>query len=185
MPMITSNSNEGGGYVNTGTLGYMCTNESQAQDYEVENDATPLYHYRSSDFDDDFYTINPAGEVNLSGGPISFGTEDGDYVYQGIVGYVYTIPYGGGRKQVIDVGQIGPTGQCVDKSGWYQWNTTWTRDRYNTQRDSNDARTEGTPGVVGWGHPQNVTLIDDEANFEWFYGLTGAMKGFCAKVSWF
>ena len=98
-------------------------------------------------------------------------------MYQGIVGYVYTIPYGGGRKQVIDVGQIGPTGQCVDKSGWYQWNTTWTRDRYNTQRDSNDARTEGTPGVVGWGHPQNVTLLDDEANFEWFYGLTGAVKG--------
>ena len=175
---ITSNSNEGNGYVNTGTLGYMCTNEGQAQDYEVDNDATPLYHYRSSEFDDDFYTINPAVEVNLSGGPIApRDPEDGDYVYQGIVGYVYTIPYGGGRKQVIDVGQIGPTGQCVDKSGWYQWNNTWSRNRYNTQRDGNDARTEGTPGVVGWGHPQNVTLIDDEANFEWFYGLTGAVKG--------
>ena len=99
---ITSNSNEGGGYVNTGTLGYMCTNEGQAQDYEVENDATPLYHYRSSEFDDDFYTINPAGEVNLSGGPIApRDPEDGDYVYQGIVGYVYTIPYGGGRKQLL------------------------------------------------------------------------------------
>ena len=49
---ITSNSNEGNGYVNTGTLGYMCTNEGQAQDYEVENDATPLYHYRSSEFDE-------------------------------------------------------------------------------------------------------------------------------------
>jgi hypothetical protein len=175
---ITSNSNEGGGYTKSATLGYMCTNSGDAANYAVENDSTPLYHYRSSSFDDDLYTINPAGEVNLSGGPIPpKDAQDGDYVYQGILGYVYTIGYGGGRKQVIDVGRIGPTGQCVDKSGWYQWSTDWTMSRYNRQRDSSDARTEGTPGIVGWGHPGNIDIIDEEANFEWFYGLNGAVKG--------
>ncbi len=175
---ITSNSNEGGGYIMTGVLGYMCTNQGQAANYAIENDHTPLYHYRAANFDDDFYTIDPASEVNLSGGPIPpKDPEDGDYVYQGIIGYVYTVSYGGGRKQVIDVGQIGPTGQCVDKSGWYQWDEDWTQDRYNTQRNNSDSRTEGTPGVVGWGHPGNVDLIDEEANFEWFYGLNGAVKG--------
>jgi len=175
---ITSNPNEGNGYRNTGTIGFMCTSSSDAAAYNVDNDATPLYHYRASNFDDDFYTIDPASEVNLSGGPIApRDPEDGDYVYQGIIGYVYTISYGGGRKQVIDIGQIGPTGQCVDKSGWYNYTQTWSRARYNTQRDGSDSRTEGTPGVVGWGHPGNVSVADEEANFEWFYGLNGAVKG--------
>ena len=48
---------------------------------------TALYHYRkNADGDvDDFYTINPAVEVNLSGGPIPpREARQGEYVYQGI-----------------------------------------------------------------------------------------------------
>ena len=34
-----------------------------------------------------------------------------------------------------------------------------------------------TPGVIGFGNPDNAEIIDAEANFEWAYGLNGAIKG--------
>ena len=77
------------------TLGYIFTNLSDAQEYG--DDAVPLYHYRYGSYGassgkdiDDFYTINPAGEINLEDNPISCRKPlDREYQYQGILGYVY------------------------------------------------------------------------------------------------
>ena len=108
------------------TLGYIFTNLSDAQEYGP--DAVPLYHYRYGNYGassgkdiDDFYTINPAGEINLVDNPIPCRKPlDREYQYVGIVGYVYPADAPGAPQEtVIDVGKLGPTGQCVDKTGWY------------------------------------------------------------------
>ena len=64
-----------GKYYKCYTLGYIFTNLSDAQEYG--DDAVPLYHYRYGSYSaskgkdiDDFYTINPAGEINLEDNPI-------------------------------------------------------------------------------------------------------------------
>ena len=176
---ISSNTSEGSGWENTGTLGYIHTTESGAATHGA--DYTPLYHYYAgAPKYDDFYTTNPAGEVNLSGGPIPpSDPQKGEYVYQGIIGYVYTGGFGSQKaKQVVDIGLIGPTGQCVDKSGWYQWAEPWSYFRYRWgRRGDTDSRFEGPPNMNGWGDADYVEVADPDANFEWAYGLNGAIKG--------
>jgi hypothetical protein len=168
-----------GQYKEIGTLGYVYTNGSAVPGL------VPLYHYRHGDYSqssgkdvDDFYTVNPAKEVDLKGGPIAPKKKLKErYQYQGILCYVFSgdapdAP----RKQVRDVGQIGPTGQCVDKTGWYEFNDLWTWGTYQRGRGAAGDE-EGTPGVIGFGNPDNADIVSAEANFEWLYGLNGAIKG--------
>ena len=167
-----------GKYYKCYTIGYICTNQSDAEEYGT--DAVPLYHYRygsqgaSSGKDiDDFYTINPAEEVNLVDNPIPCKKPmDREYQYIGIVGYVYPADAPNSPKQqTIDVGRIGPTGQCLDKASWYQFEEDgpYSRPGYY--------RAVSTPGVVGFGNPDNAEKLSEDANFEWMYGLNGAIKG--------
>lgn len=172
-----------GQYKEIETLGYVYTNASAAPGL------VPLYHYRKGDYSkpngpaiDDFYTANPAVEVNLSGGPIPpKKAMKGEYVYQGILCYVFTSDAPDApQKQVRDVGLIGPTGQCIDKSGWYAFDpdpfSDYSYGRYRRGRPlSGDPA--ATPGVLGFGNPDNAEIISAEANFEWLYGLNGAIKG--------
>tara|TARA_A100001035_G_scaffold8379_1_gene5917 strand:- start:509 stop:4381 length:3873 start_codon:yes stop_codon:yes gene_type:complete len=179
-----------GKYYKCYTLGYIFTSLSDAQEYG--DDAVPLYHYRygsqsaSKGKDiDDFYTINPAGEVNLEDNPIPCRKPmDREYQYQGIIGYVYPADAPSApQQQVIDVGRIGPTGQCVDKTGWYEFDDetgpfnwrVYNRGGYPGGYPNGPA--SATPGVIGFGNPDNAEIIDAEANFEWAYGLNGAIKG--------
>ena len=84
---ITSNQNESN-YTNTGVIGYMPIGESDATKYG--DDYAPLYHYYSTRHSDNFYSHLPNTEVNLSGSPIPpSDAMGGDYVYQGVIGYVY------------------------------------------------------------------------------------------------
>ena len=169
-----------GKYYKCYTLGYIMTNLSDAQEFGP--DAVPLYHYRygsqsaSSGKDiDDFYTINPAGEINLDDNPIPCRKPlDREYAYQGIIGYVYPGDAPGApNERVIDIGKLGPTGQCVDKTSWY----AFPEDEEDTFSRRNYYRNSGTPGVVGFGNPENVEKTSENANFEWLYGLNGAIKG--------
>ena len=58
-------------YFNTGKLGYAFTSEAAALAYCSGGETpVPLYEYLHPD-PDHFYTIDPANEVNLSGGPIA------------------------------------------------------------------------------------------------------------------
>lgn len=121
------------------TLGYAFGSRADAEAWagaEQADNIYPLYHYRygsmnaSSGKDiDNFYTISPQNEVNLETGN---GGGDGpvdckdprseDYDYQGILCWVFGERPGDAPKQVIrDLAKIGPTGQCVDKRGWYAW----------------------------------------------------------------
>jgi len=183
-------SDNNASYQLVGKLGYVFTNAADAADYlgSGEN-ILPLYHYfkdnvihNGSAESDNFYTIDPSQEVNLSGGPVPpKDAMNGEYGYQGILCYVFrTDSLDAQKKQIIDIGKIGPTGQCIDKSGWYAWNqTTHTYDRY--RRNSNI----GTPATDGYGWPvgdvhgggSGVSILDTQANFEWLYGLNGAIKG--------
>ena len=165
-------------YLKIETLGYVFTSAAAAAQYGAE--VTPLYHYRFGNYTtsngasiDDFYTINPAHEVNLSGGPIAPKKRmKGEYLYQGILCYLFTNPAPDSpRKRVIDIGKIGPTGQCIDKSGWYQFPLTGFFS-YRSYRMSSQ-----TPGVIGFGNPDNAAVISENANFEWLYGLNGSIKG--------
>ena len=167
-----------GKYYDCYTLGYIFTNESDALQYGP--DAVPLYHYRYGNYSagsgkdiDDFYTIQPAEEVNLDGGPVPpKKLMDLEYKYQGIIGYVYPADAPNSpQERVIDVGKLGPTGQCIDKTSWYAFaqDGPYARPGYY--------RATSTPGVVGFGNPDNAEKISEEANFEWMYGLNGAIKG--------
>ena len=167
-----------GKYSESYTLGYICTNLSDAQAYGP--DAVPLYHYRYGSGSasrgkdiDDFYTIQPAEEVNLDGGPIPpKKLMDLDYKYQGIIGYVYPQDAPNApRARTIETGKLGPTGQCVDKASWYQFEEDGIYSRPGYYRAAS------TPGVVGFGNPDNAEKLSEEANFEWMYGLNGAIKG--------
>tara|TARA_B100000287_G_scaffold410505_1_gene438992 strand:- start:26521 stop:30366 length:3846 start_codon:yes stop_codon:yes gene_type:complete len=88
------------------------------------------------------------------------------------------------KKRVLDVGKIGPCGMCYDKSGWYDYGNptasppeAWSYFQYRQQFDANSNRTEGPPCVNGWGNPDNAEILQNEALFEWSYGLNGAVKG--------
>ena len=172
-----------------GKLGYVFPTAAAAQAGAAAGEtAVPLYHYfkdnvihNGSAESDNFYTINPAAEINLSGGPIPpKRAAQEEYDYQGILCYVFAQDSPDAtKKQVIDIGQIGPTGQCIDKSGWYAWNTTYSYSRYRTNIGV------GTPATDGYGWPvgevhgggSGVSIQDSDANFEWLYGLNGAIKG--------
>ena len=91
----------------------------------------------------------------------------------------------------VDVGRIGPTGQTLNKSGWYDYTDDdqfsygesgwgsggWSEFMYRQMRDSNSNAVEGPPAVNGWGNPDNVDMLSNDAQFEWAYGLSGAVKG--------
>ena len=191
--LTTSNSqpssNNGKPYYLVGTLGYIFTSLSDAQaEAGTGETPVPLYHY-FYDPEDDFYTIDPANEVNLKGGPIPpADPRDERYVYQGIFGYVFTgdnpdAP----ESEYKDIGKIGPTGQCVDKSGWYTWGNEGSGYSYRDYRKNSFGvnafgQPIGTPGVSGFGESGTAGIVggvqaDGDANFEWLYGLNGAVKG--------
>lgn len=165
-------------YLEVETLGYVFTSSSAASQYG--DVVSPLYHYRYGSYSaqygtgiDDFYTVDPAKEVNLSGGPIAPKKRmKGEYQYQGILCYLFknTSP-DAPRRRIVDIGKIGPTGQCVDKSTWYQFQPTGLFS-YVSYRISSQ-----TPGVIGFGNPDNAAVISENANFEWLYGLNGSIKG--------
>lgn len=83
-------------------------------------------------------------------------------------------PYGlGERRTIADIGQLGPTGQCVDKSGWYLYaGNDDSPYSYFSYR-----RLQQIPNQLSWGEANIVAITSDEANFEWSYGLNGAVKG--------
>ena len=184
-------------YLEVQTLGYVFTTEAAAAAYCSPGEAPkPLYEYLHPD-PDHFYTTEPEREVNLQGiaegAPVDPArSHDKEYVYQGILCYAFA-----NRAQdsptdtIVDVGRIGPTGQCIDKSGWYDysfgsqatWNGivngmgAWTEFMYRQMRDAPGVSVEGPPNILGWGWPDNVDILDNEALFEWSYGLSGAVKG--------
>lgn len=182
------------------TIGYGFATESAAGDFKgsTEN-AVPLYHYRKGVYQngqqgkdiDDLYTIDPASEVNLSGGPIApKDALSGEYVYQGILCYIFasdvvdapTIEY-------VEGTAIGPTGQCVDKTDWYDYGiegSGYGDDEYRrfdpasyanyvAESENSKGYAPTTPGTALW-NSDNVTIQNEDAHFEWFYGLNGAVK---------
>ena len=88
----------------------------------------------------------------------------------------------GPERRLEDIGKIGASGQCIDRSGWYQYTGTWTYSRYRRNQDGNGNRLEGTPGVNGWGDSNNAALIDTDGAFEWFYGANGPIKAEKAEI---
>jgi len=108
---------------------------SDAQDYADSGETVvPLYEYyksSSSSSRDHFYTVNPAGEVNLERGvpgvPNCKEARDEEYDYVGIVGYCFAKDSNqGSPRLMVDVGLIGPIGYStpVDyatRDGWYDW----------------------------------------------------------------
>ena len=185
-------------------IGYVFTSESDANAFKDPNeDVVPIYHYKYQNPDgvtygqdiDNFYTINPAQEVNLQGGPIPPARPfDQEYVYQGIIGYCFTKDSPVAPVESVNDGSfIGPTGHAIDKSGWYAYDSNNTGSgrysggpgySYNNYRmfdpvsysDGNGAN-PATPGLSGWGNALNgVEILSADANFEWFYGLSGATK---------
>ena len=158
-------------------LGYAYGSESAANASGVLNpgeSAVPLYHYKkNSDGDvDDFYTVNPATEVNLQTGvpgvPDPQNALEQEYIYQGIYAWVFLGTAPQAKKRYESTGKAFNTGE-VDRSGWYYYNTIWSRRRYE------DEPTD-TPAEQGWGEPTSVALASTDANFEWFYGKNGAVK---------
>ena len=181
-------------YKEVDTLGYVFATEADAQAYcSAGETPAPIYEYLHPD-PDHFYTIDPSKEVNLAdNSPIppaeAFGKE---YQYLGIIGWGFKnraldCP----TDLILDIGKIGPTGQNINKSGWYDytfgsqatWNGivngmgAWTEFMYRQMRDAQGNNVEGPPNVNGWGWPDNVDILDNEALFEWSYGLSGAVKG--------
>jgi len=178
-------------YKEVDTLGYIFTTEAHALAHCSAGETPyPIYEYLHPD-PDHFYTIDPAREVNLAdNSPIPpaevFGKE---YSYVGILGWAFaTRALDSPTDQIIDIGKIGPTGQCIDKSDWYDYSDDaqsnydeddagWSEFMYRQERSSTGALTEGPPNVNGWGWPDNVDIENNEALFEWSYGLSGAVKG--------
>ena len=177
-------------YKNVGLLGYAFTTAAHAQAYCTGSETPkPLYEYLHPD-PDHFYTIDPASEVNLAdNSPIPpLKSYNKEYNYLGILCYVFeTDVQDQPNKTVVDIGKIGPTGQCVDKSGWYAytsgnqkpWGSTtglWSQFMYQQMRDDQGNNVEGPPAINGWGYPGNVDATSNDAFFEWSYGLQGAVK---------
>ena len=183
-------------YKEVDTLGYIFTTEADARAYcSPGEDPAPIYEYLHPD-PDHFYTIDPANEVRLAdNSPIPPAESlDKSYNYLGILGWGFkTRALDSPTDLIRDIGKIGPTGMppCIDKSGWYDytfgsqatWNGIvqgmgpWTEFMYLQMRDSSGVSVEGPPNVNGWGWPDNVDVLDNEALFEWSYGLSGAVKG--------
>lgn len=185
-------------------LGYAFTSQADCQARCGTGEIPmPIYHYRKGSYSsgqsgktiDDFYTINPAAEINLSGGPIApKKAGSADYIYQGIVGYCFAgAPVDAPVRTIIEGPAIGPTGQCVDKSDWYDYdipgsNSRFTYDAYkkfdpssyaNYVAESTNSKgyAPTTPGVASWGNSTDgVSITNEDAHFEWFYGLNGAVK---------
>ena len=178
-------------YKEVDTLGYVFTSEADARAYcSTGEDPVPLYEYLHPD-PDHFYTIDPSQEVNLAdNSPIPPAEPLGkQYSYVGIIGWAFkTRALDSPTDLIRDIGKIGPTGQCIDKSGWYDYSHGdqldydesgggWSEFMYRQMRDSSGVSVEGPPNVNGWGYPDNVDIEDNEALFEWSYGLSGAVKG--------
>ncbi len=180
-------------YVECNTLGYAFATEAHAQEYCTGSEVpVPLYEYLHPD-PDHFYTVDPASEVNLAdNSPIPpLDPIHRQYSYLGILCWVFADDVRDQpNKLVVDIGKIGPTGQCIDKSGWYDytdddqysygspgWGTGgWSEFMYRQMRDSNGNHVEGPPAINGWGNPDNVEALSNDAFFEWSYGLSGAVK---------
>lgn len=123
----------GSGYVYIDVLGYVFNTEADAREYaDYDEDPVPLYEYyrsSSSDKKDHFYTVDPASEVNLNGGPIEpRDPRDREYDYVGIVGWCFAKDSGGSgtRRVYADQGLIGPIGygnpvSYATRAGWYDW----------------------------------------------------------------
>ena len=187
------------------TIGYVFTNATDAESYNdsTGDPVVPIYHYKYQNPDgvnygqdiDNFYTIDASREVNLQGGPTPPAQPfDEEYVYQGILGYCFTkdspvSPV----ESVTDGTAIGPTGNGFDRSGWYAYDENNTGSgrysgnpaySYNNYRMFDPVQYSGynganpaTPGLGGWGNgTDGVEILDANANFEWFYGLSGATK---------
>ena len=178
-------------YKEVDTLGYVFTSEADALAYCSPGETPkPIYEYLHPD-PDHFYTIDPANEVRLAdNSPIPPAESlDKSYNYLGILGWGFeTRALDSPTDQIIDIGKIGPTGQCIDKSDWYDYDddaqsdydeddTGWSEFMYRQGRDSSGNLVEGPPNVNGWGWPDNVDVTNNEALFEWSYGLSGAVKG--------
>ena len=181
-------------YKEVDTLGYVFTTEADAlANCSPGETPRPIYEYLHPD-PDHFYTIDPANEVRLAdNSPIPPAESlDKSYNYLGIIGWAFeTRALDAPTDTIVDVGRIGPTGMCIDKSGWYDysfgsqatWNGivngmgAWTEFMYLQMRDATGVSVEGPPNVNGWGWPDNVDVLDNEALFEWSYGLSGAVKG--------
>ena len=178
-------------YLEVDTLGYVFTSEADALAYCSPGETpAPLYEYLHPD-PDHFYCIDPSQEVNLAdNSPIPPAEALGkQYSYLGIIGWCFkTRALDAPTDTIIDVGKIGPTGQTINKSGWYDYTHGdqldydesgggWSEFMYRQQRDSSGASVEGPPSVNGWGWPDNVDALDNECFFEWSYGLSGAVKG--------
>ena len=181
-------------YKEVDTLGYVFTTEADAlANCSPGETPRPIYEYLHPD-PDHFYTIDPANEVRLAdNSPIPPAESlDKSYNYLGIIGWGFeTRSLDSPTDTIVDVGRIGPTGMCIDKSGWYDysfgsqatWNGivngmgAWTEFMYLQMRDATGVSVEGPPNVNGWGWPDNVDVLDNEALFEWSYGLSGAVKG--------
>lgn len=164
------------------TLGWVFPSQAAAMAYAGSNEtAVPLYHYlmRKAPVTkgmhiDDFYTTDPANEINLVGGPIAPRDPlDQEYVYQGILCWLFREDAPDAPlKKVIEIGKVGPTGQCIDKSLWYQFQPGFGQYSYWSYR-----RGGNIPGLIGFGNPANAAIISADANFEWLYGINGAIKG--------
>tara|TARA_B100000700_G_scaffold324742_1_gene431683 strand:- start:28 stop:4167 length:4140 start_codon:yes stop_codon:yes gene_type:complete len=178
-------------YKEVDTLGYVFTSEADALTYCSPGETpVPIYEYLHPD-PDHFYTIDPSVEVRLAdNSPIPPKESlDKSYSYLGIVGWGFkTRALDSPTDLILDIGKIGPTGQCVDKSDWYDYSWGdqldydedgggWSEFMYRQMRDSSGASIEGPPNVNGWGWPDNVDVENEEALFEWSYGLSGAVKG--------
>ncbi len=181
-------------YKEVDTLGYVFATEAEAQAYCSAGEVpAPIYEYLHPD-PDHFYTIDPAREVNLAdNSPIPPAEALGkQYSYLGIIGWAFkTRALDSPTDTILDIGKIGPTGQSINKSGWYDYTDDdqfsygeagfgsggWSEFMYRQMRDSAGNSVEGPPNVNGWGWPDNVDILDNEALFEWSYGLSGAVKG--------
>lgn len=179
--LISTSSSPPSGYSYVDELGYIWTSQGAAAAYASTGESpVPLYEYYLSSNTtkrDHFYTIDPANEVDLQTGvpgvPDCKDPRKERYSYVGIVGWVFATNKGkGSRGRILDIGTIGPTGICgIDRSGWYQYNNTWSLQRYRRNNQNQP------PGVGGWGNPDNVSAINNnDALFEWYYGMNGAVK---------
>ena len=154
-------------------LGYIYTSNSAPSDaLNAGESLVPLYHYRKNingDVDD-FYTTNPAQEVNVeqvAGVPNSPQPFQEEYQYQGIYGYVMSAFAPRLKKTIVDTGGPVNTGE-VDRTGWYNYTTTYSRRRYEDETL--------TPAQQGWGDPNAADIASSNANFEWYFGKNGAVK---------
>ena len=181
-------------YKEVDTLGYVFATEAEAQAYCSPGETpAPIYEYLHPD-PDHFYTIDPSVEVRLAdNSPIPPKESlDKSYSYLGIIGWAFkTRALDSPTDLILDIGKIGPTGQNINKSGWYDytfgsqatWNGivngmgAWTEFMYRQMRDATGVSVEGPPNINGWGWPDNVDVLDNEALFECSYGLSGAVKG--------